>query len=237
MDIKKVSDRIKKARKKVGTIDRTASCMGISRNTLHKWENGIIKELDILKLEKLADLAGVSLSWILGEDPTEYSIAGDMAVKSYIHLSSDAIQALADLPPLLDARKGISSALSLWLTLPGFKEYMKQLDTLRGLFREKQEGCKNDDIISYQEYLVHRASEDLIRQFEKKASKEASQDIAREKEAEQRLFNDSFVASEEVEEEDPEEQTAADRLKEVFEELMNTLNNNALMVTDEKTKL
>jgi transcriptional regulator with XRE-family HTH domain len=68
------SRRINELRiKKNLTIEKLAELVGVSKATISKWENGYVNNMRQDKVAKLADIFGVSPTYILGyESPEEY---------------------------------------------------------------------------------------------------------------------------------------------------------------------
>ena len=68
-----VGDRIRKAREEKG-ISQTdlAKMVGISKQTLYKYENNIVTNIPSNKIEKIADNLDVSESYIMGWEEHDY---------------------------------------------------------------------------------------------------------------------------------------------------------------------
>lgn len=73
------SRRINELRiKKNLTIEKLAELVGVSKATISKWENGYVNNMRQDKVAKLADIFGVSPTYILGyEFPEETYYAND----------------------------------------------------------------------------------------------------------------------------------------------------------------
>ena len=62
-----VADRIKQAREKSGiTQVDLAVKIGVSKQTLYKYENGVITNIPSEKIEQIAELTGVSPAYLMG---------------------------------------------------------------------------------------------------------------------------------------------------------------------------
>jgi transcriptional regulator with XRE-family HTH domain len=64
-----VGDRIKELRRKHNlTQDELAMRMGTTKQTIHKYENNIVTNIPSDKIEQLAEIFGVTPSYIMGWD-------------------------------------------------------------------------------------------------------------------------------------------------------------------------
>lgn len=64
-----ISDRIKKMRKSKGlTLEDAGKLIGVSKQTLYKYENGIITNIPSDKIENMSSVYGCSPSYIMGWD-------------------------------------------------------------------------------------------------------------------------------------------------------------------------
>ena len=62
-----VGDRIKSRRSALGlTLQELGDMIGVEASTVRKWENGMIKNLKMDKINKLATSLGVSANYIIG---------------------------------------------------------------------------------------------------------------------------------------------------------------------------
>lgn len=75
-----IGDRLKKLRDKKGfTLEKAGNLVGVTKQTLYKYENGIITNIPSDKIEQLAKIYHVSPTYIMGwedmpvnfEDPAE----------------------------------------------------------------------------------------------------------------------------------------------------------------------
>ena len=75
-----VGDRIRKAREEKG-ISQTdlAKMVGISKQTLYKYENNIVTNIPSNKIEKIADKLDVSESYIMGWEEPDYLYTNENA--------------------------------------------------------------------------------------------------------------------------------------------------------------
>lgn len=75
-----VGDRIRKAREEKG-ISQTdlAKMVGISKQTLYKYENNIVTNIPSNKIEKIADKLDVSEAYIMGWEEPDYLYTNENA--------------------------------------------------------------------------------------------------------------------------------------------------------------
>ena len=79
-----LGNRIKQERQKNGlTLDTVAKAVGTSRQTIFKYENNIITNIPIDKIEKMAKLFNCSSAYLMGWDefPTPYNVVSKKGVK------------------------------------------------------------------------------------------------------------------------------------------------------------
>ena len=69
-----IANKIKELRKKNKlTLDEVADALNTSKQTIHRYENGIISNIPHEKIERLAEILSVSPSELMGWDDTEYT--------------------------------------------------------------------------------------------------------------------------------------------------------------------
>ncbi len=77
-----VANKLKELRKKNGlTLEEIAEGLGTSKQTIHRYENGIISNIPHEKIEKLASILSVSPSELMGWDDGLYSAYNIMPIK------------------------------------------------------------------------------------------------------------------------------------------------------------
>ena len=73
-----VGERIRHARTQAGmTLDELAKRCGTIRQTMYKYETGIVTNIPLYRIEKIAAATGVSAEWILGWDEKTATANGD----------------------------------------------------------------------------------------------------------------------------------------------------------------
>ena len=74
-----IGDRIKAARKaKDLTLEELASALKLSRQTLSRYENGIISNIPSDKIEKLAEVLNTSPAYLMGWDSDNSTIPDEI---------------------------------------------------------------------------------------------------------------------------------------------------------------
>lgn len=62
-----ISERLKEARENAGyTLEAASSIAGVTKSTLFKYENGLIQNIPINKIEKLAKIYNIAPAYIMG---------------------------------------------------------------------------------------------------------------------------------------------------------------------------
>lgn len=90
-----VGERIRKARENAGmTLDELAVMCGTIRQTMYKYEHGVVTNIPLDRLQKIADALGVSSAWIAGWAEAETETVGELS-ETQIKLIT-AIQHMTD---------------------------------------------------------------------------------------------------------------------------------------------
>lgn len=90
-----LSERIRQARELKGFSQRDlASAMHVTHTTIYKYENGVITNIPINRLEQFSNVLGVSKLWLIGvdDDPTGATISE--AISLYAKFSDEEKQIL-----------------------------------------------------------------------------------------------------------------------------------------------
>ena len=78
-----IANKIKELRKKNKlTLDEVADALNTSKQTIHRYENGIISNIPHEKIERLAEILSVSPSELMGWDDTEYTYQNISPIKT-----------------------------------------------------------------------------------------------------------------------------------------------------------
>lgn len=78
-----IANRLKELRKKSKlTLDEVAASLGTSKQTIHRYENGIISNIPHEKIKKLADLFNVAPSELMGWDEGVFSFDNIFPIKT-----------------------------------------------------------------------------------------------------------------------------------------------------------
>lgn len=73
-----VAEKIKIARERAGlTQPELAKIVGTTKQNIYKYEKGIITNIPLTRIEKIADALGVSVGWLLGWERPEQAEAVD----------------------------------------------------------------------------------------------------------------------------------------------------------------
>lgn len=106
------------------TLDNVGHKIGISKQTLYKYENNIVTNIPSDKIEALAELYNISPAVIMGWDisaPPEHKINIDEAIKkAYGETTKDAVRLFTQLD-LLDQGQAIGT-MKLLLEAPKYKK-------------------------------------------------------------------------------------------------------------------
>lgn len=107
-----LNDRIKKARAATNlTLEDVAAKVGVSRQTIQKYESGVISNIPSDRIEKIAEALGTTPSKLMGwEEEQEYIDGAEEArlVKKYSRLSKANRQAVLNLiDNLLEAQSSL----------------------------------------------------------------------------------------------------------------------------------
>ena len=77
-----VANKLKELRRKAGlTLEELADKLGTSKQTIHRYENGIIANIPHEKIKRLAEVLEVSPSELMGWDESIYSYDNLMPIK------------------------------------------------------------------------------------------------------------------------------------------------------------
>lgn len=106
------------------TLDNVGHKIGISKQTLYKYENNIVTNIPSDKIEALAELYNISPAVIMGWDisaPPEHEINIDETIKkAYGETTKDAVRLFTQLD-LLDQGQAIGT-MKLLLDAPKYKK-------------------------------------------------------------------------------------------------------------------
>lgn len=87
-----VGEKIKRLREQKGfTQDDLASAINTTKQTIYKYETGIITNIPLDKIEKMADLLNVSAAYLAGwDEETQYQLKNnDVLAKIIIKMRKD----------------------------------------------------------------------------------------------------------------------------------------------------
>ena len=98
-----INEKIKEARARSGlTFEEVAARVGVSKQTIHKYETGIISNIPSDKIELLAKALGTSPSFLMGWESSPSFQAGTLHAKIVKKLRQLEENELVDVDEFLD---------------------------------------------------------------------------------------------------------------------------------------
>ena len=98
------SDRLRELRLNSGlTLDEAGKMIGATKQTLYKYENGIVKNIPSDKIEQLARIYNISPSYIMGWDESnDLSVHEIKIAQSYLNAKQSEKTAIIALVEAID---------------------------------------------------------------------------------------------------------------------------------------
>ena len=185
----KIGDRIREAREsKKLTQEELGRLVSTTKQTIFKYESGIITNIPIDRIELIAKALNVSAAWLMGfvDNPSTHTVASKMPTESHIRtqrilrgLSAAALAAASGLPAATIREAELSSRMltaeekeAIWAALNKYKIVLtKELEVARKeplTWEEEQElqlanECFENDLSMLCVHMNWDGKKDLVR--------------------------------------------------------------------------